>query len=124
MDKQILIDNYMTRKKLLRYNLNAKYSSLSTRKGTTMKNKASNTLKDLSLKLPNISERRFLKTERHNNISQNKTLNKKNIHLKSLKKKSTESELENTSKTTEKKNNDFILRNIKNYLIFIILDNF
>ena len=124
MDKQILIDNYMTRKKLLRYNMDAKYSSLSNRKGATMKNTASNTFKDLSLKLPNISEKRFLRTERHNNISQSKTLNKKKFHLKFLKKKSTESELENTSKITEKKSNDFVLRNINNYLITKILDNF
>ena len=123
MDKQILIDNYMTRKKLLRYNIDAKYSSLSNRKGVTMKNLASNTFKDFSLKLPNISDKRFLKTERHNNISHNKALNK-NIHFKFLKKKNTESELENTSKITEKKNNDFTLRNINNYLITKILDNF
>ena len=120
MDKQILIDNYITRRNILKNNLkfqnNKKFSS-------TVNNLVI-FKKEFSLKLPNIIDKNNLKTERKRNFNKKENISHRSYNIKNLKKKNTESELENASKETDKKNSIFILRNINNYLITKILDNF
>ena len=124
MDRQILFDNYITRRNLLRSNYKLQYSNGPNKLTslTSIKNFSKINKKNFSLRLPHITNKNFLKTERTNNDSKIKTL--KSYKLKLFQKKNTESELENSFKTTDRKSNDFILRNINNYLITKILDIF
>ena len=121
MDKQILIDNFIHKRNMLKNNYKLKYN-----KKISIKNNIPILQSEFSLKLPDINDRNNLKTERKviSNQTTYKTLTHRKYIIKPLEKKKTENELENTSKIVEKKNESFKLRNINNYLITKILDNF
>ena len=135
MDRQILLDNYITRKNLIKKNLMIQYSN---RNNEVNVNKLKKKKIEYNLHLPqisNINDKKHLnlniKTERnHNyntyyNYTDNRTLSHRNYKVKQLTKKKTESELENSSKLIDKNNDDtFIIRNINNYLISKIIEHF
>ena len=126
MDKQILLDNYITKRNMMRNNFKFQYHK---KYGATMSNFKDKKRNIFNLQLPNINDKKYLnvklKTERNDNHNSNKTLSLKKFHSKYLKKNNTsESELENTSKLINKTNDNFILRNINNLLITKIIENF
>ena len=124
MDRQILLDNNTTRKNYIRNNLKLQ---LNQKFGGTINNFTRNKGSQYYLKLPNIITERNnlnLKDGKTESINKNKNLSHRNYHLKAyLKKKKTETDLENTSRYIDKKNN-FKIRNINNYLITKIIENF
>ena len=134
MDRQILLDNFITRRNLIKKNLMIQYS----RNNEVNVNKLKKKKIEYNLHLPNISDKKYsnlnIRTERNRNniyntyttnIYDNRTLSHRNYKVKCLKKKKTESELENSSKLIDKKNDDnFIIRNINNYLITKIIEHF
>ena len=125
MDKKILLDNYLTKRNYLRNNLKFQYTKPLA---STINNFPKKMKNDVILELPKILDKNnmHLKTERDINYSnkRNNTLSHRNYKPKYLKKKKTESELENASKVLEKKNDTFKLRNINNYLITKLIENF
>ena len=124
MDKKILLDNYLTKKNYLKNNF--KFQS-NKQVNSKINNLTKNLKNEFNLELPKILEKNkmYLKTERKNDYSnkKNKTKTQRNYRQNYFNKKNNESELENTSKITEK-NNNFKLRNINNYLITKLIENF
>ena len=134
MDKQILYDNYITRKNLINNNMKPKImNTLNNYRPTKLFLTNNNILsqnsgKDFSLKLPNI-------TANNNNLEIDddeeeknfyKKLHKKKFKMKLVKKKKKhENYVGNASESINKNNSiNFELRNINNYLITKILDIF
>ena len=124
MDKQILIDNFITKRNVLKKNNLILKLKLDQKLST--KNYNQTLQNDFSLKLPTIIDRNNLKTERNETFNSHnyKDLTHRLNNIKTLNKKKTENSLENNSHVMEKKNINFKLRNINNYLITKILDNF
>ena len=134
MDKQILYDNYITRKNLLNNNsIKPKVvNRITNYKPTKLfltNNNINNTLspngKDFSLKLPQITSKNENDDEEEEKNFY-KTLHKKKFKFKlTKKKKKAESEVGSASESMNKNNSvNFQLRNINNYLISKILDIF
>ena len=126
MDKQILIDNYFHRRNLFK-------NEIKNNKKNKNENSINNitSIKNQFLKLPDIYDNNYyLKTERNeksiknNNNKNNKALSHRDYYLKQNKKRDTETTDLNISNIITKKNNIFQIRNINNYLITQILDNF
>ena len=124
MDKQILFDNYMTRKNLLNSGIRPKVvKTLNNYK--PIKLFITNNNKNDSFKLPNITtNKNILETddeEEEKNFFKN--IHKKKYRLKLIKKKkkNKDSELASASESLNK-NVSFKLRNINNYLITKILN--
>ena len=124
MDKQILLENLTLRKNYMKNNLNLQYNK---KFGSTINNFTRNKGNDSGLQLPHIIERNNLnlKTEKTENNKKSKNLSHRNYNLKkkNLKKKKTETDLESTSRLLDDENK-FKLRNINNYLITKIIENF
>ena len=143
MDKQILYENYITRKNYLN-NIVLRPSIMKTMansqpkrffitNNTTFiphskkdKNKDNNfSLK--SFKLPNISVKNKIENDEEDEEEKNffKTLHKKKFKLKLIKKKKkVDSDIGNASESMNKKITTFPLRNINNYFITKLLDIF
>ena len=135
MDKQILFDNFISRKNLINSTLkrNNRIQIINNYKpkkinitNDTFKNESNIKVNvnstDYTLKLPNITSKNKLENiEEEKNY--HKVNNKKKYKLKLVKKRKLDSELGSLSESIHKENN-FKLRNINNYLITKILDIF
>ena len=130
MDKQILFDNYITRKNIIhsgikpkiKLQLNNTYHPAKI--FLTNNNLISNKMKnDSSLKLPDITGITKVDTDNEEEKQLFKNIHKKKYKLKLIKRKKKESELGSLSESINK-NINFKLRNINNYLIKKILDIF
>ena len=88
MDKQILLDNYINKRNMMRNNFKFQYHK---KYGATMSNFKDKKRNIFNLQLPNINDKKYLnvnlKTERNDNHNSNKTLSLKKFHSKYLKKK-------------------------------------
>ena len=137
MDKQILYDNYMTRKNLLNNNnnilkpkiMNTMNNYQTTKLFLTNNNNTlkPNMNKEFSLKLPNItSSKKNLEIDFEEEKDFYKNLHKKKMKSKLVKKKKKKdnNEMPSASESINKNAVNFELRNINNYLISKILDIF
>ena len=128
MDKQILLDNYLTRRNYFNNAFNKRANTINNYKTiniNTISNKLvpKNKRNNFEIKLPNLTSQNNLTTdEEEKNLM--KTMHKKKLKLKIDKKiKTLRNESENDSIQKRNKYN-FKLRNINNYFISKLLDIF
>ena len=119
MDKQILLDNYISRRNLLNNFLNKRETTINPMSNRTLNQKISRN--PFEIKLPNITSPNYTldKKEEEKNFEKNLYIKKHKLKLRRiLKKEKTESENQSLQK---KDKYNFKLRNINNYLITKII---